>query len=59
MMRSFRKAGIITEQLNIDNSDEAGSDSNETDPGMLDVEIAQLLNSDTEDEEFDGFLEEE
>jgi len=59
IMRSFRKAGIITEQLNIDNSDEAGSDSNETDPGMLDVEIAQLLNSDTEDEEFDGFLEEE
>ena len=44
-MRSFSKAGIIT-------------DSDETDPGMLDVKIAHLLNSDTEDEEFDRFLEE-
>ena len=57
--RSFRKAGIITEQSNIDNSNETDSDSDETDPVMLDAEIAQLLNSDTEDEEFDGFLEEE
>ena len=38
---------------------ETDSDSDETDPGMLDAEITQLLNSDTEDEEFDGFLEEE
>jgi len=29
----------------------------ERDPGMLDVEIAQLLNSDSEDEEFIGFVE--
>ena len=57
-MRSFSKAGIITEQLNTGNSDEAHSDSDETDPGMLDVKIAHLLNSDTEDEEFDRFLEE-
>ena len=27
--------------------------------GMLDAEIAQLFNSDTEDEQFDGFLKEE
>ena len=58
-MRSFRKARIITEQLNTDNSDEVDSDNDETDPGMLDVKIAQLLNSDTEDEEFDEFLEKE
>ena len=58
-MRSFRKARIITEQLNTDNIDEADSDSDETNPGMLDVKIALLLNSDTEDEEFDRFLEEE
>ena len=58
IMRSFRKAGIITEQLNTDNSDEADSDNDKTDPGMLDGEIAQLLNSDI-DEKFDGFMEEE
>ena len=51
-MRSFRKAGIITEQSNTDNSHEADSDGDETDPGMLDVEIVQLLNSDI-DEKFD------
>ena len=26
---------------------------------MLDAEIAQLFNSDTEDEQFDGFLKED
>ena len=57
-MQSFGKAVIITEQINTDNSDEADFDSDETDPGMLDVEIAQLLNSDI-DEKFDGFLEKE
>jgi len=57
--RSFRKAGIITEQSNTDNSNETDSDTDETDPVLLDVKIEQLLNSDTEDEEFDGFLEEE
>jgi len=29
----------------------------EKDLGILDVEIAQLVNSDTEDEEFNGFME--
>ena len=57
IMRSFRKAGIITEQSSTDNSDEANSDSDETDLPMLDVKIAQLLNSNTEDEEFDRSLE--
>ena len=59
IMQSFRKAGIpISEQLTTDNSDEAGSDSDETDPRIFDVEIAQLLNSDI-DEKFDEFTEEE
>ena len=53
--RSFRKAGIIPEQSNTDNSDETDSNSDKTDPVMLDAEIAQLLNSDTEDEELMGF----
>jgi len=51
--RAFGKAGIITEQLSYSNETES---DNERDPGMLDVEIAHLLHSDTEDEEFDGFL---
>lgn len=57
VVRAFTKAGIITEQPG--NSNETDSDNDERDPGMLDAEIAQLLNSDTEDEEFDGFAEEE
>lgn len=57
VVRAFTKAGIITEQLS--NSKETDSDNDERDPGMLDAEIAQLLNSDTEDEEFDGFVDEE
>ena len=46
----------ITEQQN--SSSEADSDNDEAEPGMLDIEIMQLLNSDTEDEEFDGFTAE-
>ena len=38
--QSFRKAGIIPEQSNTDNSDETDSNSDETDPVMLDAEIA-------------------
>ncbi|VDP84434.1 unnamed protein product [Echinostoma caproni] len=41
------------------NSNETESDDDERNPGLLDAAIAQLLNSDTEDEEFDGFVEEE
>ena len=59
IVRSFKKAVIITEQSSTGNGDEADSDGDETNPEMLDVEIAQLLNSDAEDEELDGFLEEE
>ncbi len=55
VVQAFMGAGIITEQLS--NSNETDSDNDERDPGMLDAEIAQLLNSDAEDEEFDGFVE--
>mgnify|MGYP003530257762 FL=1 len=55
--RAFWKAGISTEQPS---NNEADSDNDdEIDSGMLNSEIAQLLNSDTEDEEFDGFLADE
>uniref|UniRef100_A0A8C5PNZ8 HTH CENPB-type domain-containing protein n=1 Tax=Leptobrachium leishanense TaxID=445787 RepID=A0A8C5PNZ8_9ANUR len=60
VIRAFRKAGIITEQLSTSNETDSDNDENdERDPGVLDAEIAQLLNSDTEDEEFDGFAVEE
>ena len=56
VVRAFTKAGIITEQ----HSDSNDSDSDEErEPGMLNPDIAQLLNSDTEDEEFDGFEEDD
>ena len=55
IIQAFIKAGIITEQLGTGNSNE----TNLRDLGILDAEIAQLLNSDTEDEEFGGFMEEE
>ena len=52
VVRVFTKAGIITEQLI--NSNKTDSDNDERDPGVLDTEIAQLLNADTEDQDFDG-----
>lgn len=57
VVRAFTKAGIITELPG--NSNDTDLDNEERDPGMLDAVIAQLLNSDTEDEEFDGFVDEE
>ncbi|KAG5831790.1 hypothetical protein ANANG_G00282950 [Anguilla anguilla] len=57
VVRAFMKAGIITELPG--NSNDTDSDNDERDPGMLDAVIAQLLNSDTEDEEFEGFVDEE
>ncbi|KAF4092991.1 hypothetical protein AMELA_G00027200 [Ameiurus melas] len=60
VVRAFRKAGIVTELL--DSSSDADSingDFEETEPGMLDPVFAQLFNSDTEEEEFQGFVDEE
>ncbi|KAJ1198869.1 hypothetical protein NDU88_002708 [Pleurodeles waltl] len=51
--RAFAKAGIIAEQPP---GNETDSDNDEREPGMFDGEIAQLFNSDTEDEDFDGFV---
>lgn len=51
VVRAFVKAGIIAEQPP---DNEADSDSDEEEPRMS--ELAQLFNSDTEDEDFDGFV---
>ena len=55
MVRAFRKAGIITELP--DNSSDTDSDNDEMEPGMLDAVLAQLFNSDTEEEEFEGYVD--
>lgn len=57
VVRAFMKAGIITELPG--NSNDVDSDNDDRESGMLDSVIAQLLNSDTEDEEFEGFVDEE
>lgn len=53
--RTFATAGIIAERP----ADNETDSYNEREPGMFDGKIAQLFNSDTEDEDFDGFVEEE
>ena len=53
IIRPFIKAGIITKQQCT--SSETDLDNDEAEPHKLDIEVVQLLNSDTEDEEFDGF----
>ena len=55
VIRAFRKAGIITELP--DNSSDTDSDNDEMEPGMLDAVLAQLFNSDTEEEEFEGYVD--
>ena len=49
------KVRIITEQLS--NSNETDSNNDKRDPGMLNVEITQLLNSDTEHGELNASVE--
>ena len=53
VVQAFTKAGIITELPG--NSSDTDSDNDERDPGMLDAVLAQLFNSDNE-EEFEGFV---
>lgn len=56
----FTKAGIVTELP--DNSSDTDSDNNdfgETEPGTMDAVLAQLFNSDTEEEEFEGFVDDD
>lgn len=52
VVRAFAKAGIVSEEPHGTESDSDGEDS---EPGMFDGDLAQLFNSDTEDEDFDGF----
>jgi len=54
---AFAKASIIAEQP--PGSKIGSSDDDEREPDVYDGEIAQLFNSDTEDEDFDGFVTEE
>ncbi|TWW68205.1 hypothetical protein D4764_19G0000030 [Takifugu flavidus] len=56
IVRAFTKGGINAEAEPVGESD---SDDEEEEFGMLDIEIAQLFNSDTEDESFDGIVAEE
>ena len=55
VVRAFRKAGIITELP--DNNSDTDSDNDEMEPGMLDAVLAQLFNSDIEEEEFEGYVD--
>ena len=48
VVQAFTKAGIITELPG--NSSDTDSDNDEREPGMLDAVLAQLFNSDTEEE---------
>lgn len=60
VVRAFTKAGIVTELPdNSSNTDSDNDDFDETEPGKLDAVFAQLFNSDTEEEEFEGFMDEE
>ena len=57
VVQAFAKAGIINEHQNADNdTDSDGGDESEN--GRLAAELAQLFNSDAEDEDFEGFVEE-
>ena len=51
-VRAFTKDSVIVEQPPGNETD-----SNNDETGILDGEIAQLFNSDTEDEDFDGVTE--
>ncbi|KAF4797291.1 hypothetical protein TURU_075671 [Turdus rufiventris] len=64
IIRGFTKTDIIPgltsnaiESTEIDNSD--SEDMGQTGSGLLDPTIAQLLISDTEDKEFEGFMADE
>ena len=55
IVQTFMKAGIITEQLS--NSNKIDWDNDHERFGRAFIETTQLLNSNTEDEEFNGFLQ--
>lgn len=47
--------GVLRHYLQVDRGNEIDSDNDERDVGVLVPEIAKLLNSDDEDEDFKGF----
>ena len=57
IIQSFRKAEIISEQHS--ENDDIDLDCDEMDPSMLYGKIAQLFDSETEDENFNGFFDKE
>ncbi|KAK7910104.1 hypothetical protein WMY93_014788 [Mugilogobius chulae] len=60
VVRAFRKAGIISELPGEGEGNDTDLDNDETDVGTSPhAVLAQLFNSDTEDEEFEGFMDEE
>ncbi|KAF4803483.1 hypothetical protein TURU_015423 [Turdus rufiventris] len=51
-------AGLTSDSIESTKTDDCdGEDTGDTGLGLLDAPIAQLLISDTEDEEFEGFME--
>ena len=54
---AFKQAGIVT--VLPSSSYKPDSDDDIRNPGLFDASITKLLNSDTEDEKFDRFVEEE
>ena len=56
VVRALAKAGIIYEEPH---GNETDSDNDEREPGVFHGELAQLFISDTEDEDFDGFVNED
>ncbi|KAK6299839.1 hypothetical protein J4Q44_G00298720 [Coregonus suidteri] len=55
VVKAFTKAGIISELPG--NSSDTDLDNDEREPGRLDAVVAQLFNLDTEEEEFEGFVD--
>ena len=55
VVQAFTKAGIITELPG--SSSDTDSDNDKREPGMLGAVLAQLFNSDIEEEEFEGFVD--
>lgn len=57
VVRAFKRAGIVTELSDNHSDTEDNDDFDETEPGTLDAALAQLFSLDTEEEDFDGFVD--
>lgn len=58
VVQAFTKAGINTDLPDISSDTDSANDFDETEPGTLAAALAQLFNSDIEEEDFDGFVNE-